>query len=32
MVGEREIDTQGLPPCHISPNKLSFWEEVEVDW
>jgi hypothetical protein len=30
MVSEHEIDTQGLPPCHTSPNRLSIWEEEEV--
>jgi hypothetical protein len=25
------IDTQGLPPYHISPNRLSFWEEAKVN-
>ncbi len=32
VVGEHEIDTQGLPPCHTGHNRLFFWEEVEVDW
>ncbi len=31
VVGEHEIDTQGLPPYHTSLNRLSFWEEVEVN-
>jgi hypothetical protein len=30
-VGEHTIDTQGLPPCHMTPGRLSFWEEVEVN-
>jgi hypothetical protein len=29
-IGEQFIDTQGFPPCRVSPGRLSFWEEVEV--
>jgi hypothetical protein len=29
-VGEHSIDTQGFPPCRVSPGRLSFWEEAEV--
>ncbi len=29
-VGEHFIDTQGFPPCKVSPGRLSFWEEAEV--
>jgi len=29
-IGEHSIDTQGFPPCHASPGRLSFWEEAEV--
>lgn len=31
IVGEHMNDTQGLPRYHISPNKLSFWEEAKVN-
>jgi hypothetical protein len=31
VVGEHMINTQGLPPYHTSPNRLFFWEEVEVN-
>jgi hypothetical protein len=31
LIGEHDIDTQGLPPCHITLNKLSFWEEAKVN-
>jgi hypothetical protein len=24
------VDIQRFPPCRTTPNKLSFWEEVEV--
>jgi hypothetical protein len=24
------VDTQGFPLCHITPSRLSFWEEVKV--
>ncbi len=30
IVGEHSIDTQGFPPCRVSPGRLSFWEETEV--
>jgi hypothetical protein len=29
-IGEHFIDTQGFPPCRVSPSRLSFWEEAEV--
>ncbi|CAK9275936.1 unnamed protein product [Sphagnum jensenii] len=29
-IGEHNIDTQGFPPCNVSPGRLSFWEETEV--
>jgi hypothetical protein len=29
-IGEHSIDTQGFPPCRVSPGQLSFWEEAEV--
>jgi hypothetical protein len=29
-MGEHSIDTQGFPPCNMSPSRLSFWEETEV--
>ncbi len=29
-IGEHSIDTQGFPPCNMTPGRLSFWEEVEV--
>ncbi len=29
-ISEHSIDTQGFPPCHASPGRLSFWEEAEV--
>jgi predicted aspartyl protease len=29
-IGEHFIDTQGFPPCRVSPGRLSFWEEAEV--
>ncbi len=29
-VGEHSINTQGFPPCRVSPGRLSFWEEAEV--
>jgi hypothetical protein len=31
VVSEHVIDTQGLPPYHINPNRLSFWEEAKVN-
>jgi putative transposase len=30
-VRELSIDTQGISPCHITPERLSYWEEVEVN-
>jgi hypothetical protein len=27
-IGEHFIDTQGFPPCRVSPGRLSFWEEA----
>jgi hypothetical protein len=30
IIGEHVVDTQGFPPCCITPNRLSFWEEAEV--
>ncbi len=30
-VGEHTIDTQGLPPCCMTPGRVSFWEEAEVN-
>jgi len=29
-VGEHSVDTQGFPPCKVSPGRLSYWEEMEV--
>jgi hypothetical protein len=29
-VGEHVEDTQGFPPCRVSPGRLSYWEEAEV--
>jgi hypothetical protein len=29
-IGEHFIDTQGFPPCRVSPGRLSLWEEAEV--
>jgi hypothetical protein len=29
-IGEHSIDTQGFPPCTVSPGRLSYWEEAEV--
>jgi hypothetical protein len=29
-IGEHSIDTQGYPPCKMSPGRLSYWEEAEV--
>jgi len=31
-IGEHSIDTQGLPPCRMTPTQLSYWEEAEVNW
>jgi hypothetical protein len=30
-IGEHSIDTQGLPPCRMTPRRLSYWEEAEVN-
>ncbi len=30
LIGEYSIDTQGFPPCHITSNRFSRWEEGEV--
>ncbi len=30
-MGEHTIDTQGLPPCRVTPGWLSFWEEAEIN-
>jgi hypothetical protein len=29
-IGEHFVDTQGFPPCRVSPGGLSYWEEEEV--
>jgi hypothetical protein len=29
-MGEHTINTQGLPSCHMTLGRLSFWEEAEV--
>jgi hypothetical protein len=29
-IGEHFVDTQGFPPCKVSPSRLSYWEEAEV--
>jgi hypothetical protein len=29
-IGEHSIDTQGYPPCRVSPGRLSCWEEAGV--
>jgi hypothetical protein len=31
-MGEYIIDTQGFSPCRINLGRLSFWEEVEVNY
>ncbi len=31
IIGEHVIDTQSFPPCHTTPWRLSYWEEVEVN-
>jgi predicted metal-binding protein len=31
LIKEHAIYTQGFPLCHISPNRPSFWEKVEVN-
>jgi hypothetical protein len=30
-IGEHIIDTQGYPPCWVTPGRLSYWEEAEVN-
>jgi hypothetical protein len=30
-IGEHVIDTQGYPPCRVTPGRLSYWEEAEVN-
>jgi predicted aspartyl protease len=30
-IGEHIIDTQGYPPCRVTPGRLSYWEEAEVN-
>jgi hypothetical protein len=29
-IGEHFVDTQGFPPCKVSPGRLSYWEKAEV--
>ncbi|CAK9229861.1 unnamed protein product [Sphagnum troendelagicum] len=29
-IEEHSIDTQGYPPCRVSPGRLSYWEEAET--
>ncbi len=29
-IGDHCIDTQGFPPCRVTPGRLSYWEEAEV--
>jgi hypothetical protein len=29
-IEEHSIDTQGYPPCRVSPGRLSYWEEAEI--
>jgi len=29
-IEEHNIDTQGFPPCNMTPGRLSFWEEAKV--
>ncbi len=29
-VREHSTDTQGFPPCKVTPGQLSYWEEAEV--
>jgi hypothetical protein len=31
IIGEHTIDTQGYPPCRVTPGRLSYWEEAEVN-
>jgi hypothetical protein len=30
-MGEHSIDTQGLPPCRMTPRRLSYLEEAKVN-
>jgi len=30
-IGEHIIDTQGYPPCRVTPGRLSYWEEAKVN-
>ncbi len=30
-IREHSIDTQGLPPCRMTPRRLSYWEEAKVN-
>ncbi len=30
-IGEHSIDTRRLPPCHMTPRRLFYWEETEVN-
>ncbi len=32
FVGEHSINIQGLPPCYMTPRRLSYREEVEINW
>jgi hypothetical protein len=25
------IDMQGLPPCHMTPKQLFYWQEIKVN-
>ncbi len=29
-IREHSVDTQGFPPCKVSPSRLSHWEEAKV--
>ncbi len=29
-IGGHSVDTQGFPPCKVSPSWLSYWEKAEV--
>jgi len=29
-IGEHSIDTQGFPPCKVTPGRLLYWEEAKV--
>jgi hypothetical protein len=31
IIGEHAIDTQGYPPCRVTPGRLSYWEEAKVN-